>query len=247
MKSPWEDPQFAELSLKHLDAKFLPGTRQEVDFLEAALGLTPPAKVLDLGCGAGRHAIELARRGYQVVGVDISSRLLEAARQRAAQAGVEITCLQGSVADLPSLLGDAAEAAFDAAISIGEAGLGALGGWQRDVAFLRAVRTALKPGRGLVLTTFNGLRRYRQWQPGDERFDFLRGVQKWETPPTWQGTPLRETVRLYIPAEARLLFEMAGFENVRIYGCQPGQFEGQPLQIDDIEMMVIGRTPRGEI
>lgn len=47
------------------------------------LGLGDEASVLDLGCGIGRHALELARRGYHVVGVDRTARYLEIARARA--------------------------------------------------------------------------------------------------------------------------------------------------------------------
>lgn len=238
MRSPWEDRRFAEESLKRMDARFLPGTLQEVSFLEKVLGLEPKGSLLDLGCGAGRHAIEFASRGYKVVGIDISPWLLNVARRRADNAGVQITFLQGSVADLGELLVEGL--AFDGAISICESGFGVLGGWKEDLAFLKGVRAALKPKRRFVLTTFNGLRRYRQWKEGDERFRFVEGLQRWATPPEWDGTPLREEERLYIPSEIRMLFEMAGFEDVRIYGCAPGRFEGQALGIDDIEMMVVG-------
>ena len=238
MGSPWTDKRFAEESLRHIDAQFLAGTAQEVDFLERILGVASGERVLDLGCGAGRHAIEFALRGYKVVGVDISPWLLRVARQRASQAGVEVTFLQGSIAELGGVL--AGEAAFDGAISICESGLGALGGWREDLTFLQAVRAWLKAGRKFVLTTFNGIRRYRRWEEGDDRFDFIEGVQRWQTPSEWKGMPLKEEERLYIPSEIRMLFEMAGFQRVKIYGCAPGRFYGQPLQIDDIEMMVVG-------
>ena len=238
MSSPWTDKRFVEESLAHIDAKFLPGTPQEVDFLERALGIKPGGRVLDLGCGAGRHAIELASRGYVVVGIDISPWLLSVARQRAERAGVRVDFLQGSVAELGSLL--AGRDLFDGAISVCESGLGVLGGWKGDLAFLKSVKAVLKPGRKFVLTTLNGLRRYRKWEEGDERFSCVEGVQRWKTPPEWNGEPLKEEQRLYIPSEIRILFEMVGFSDVEICGCAPGRFEGQALQIDDIEMMVVG-------
>ncbi|NPA94431.1 MAG: hypothetical protein GXO58_03275, partial [Thermodesulfobacteria bacterium] len=52
--------------------------------------------------------------------------------------------------------------------------------------------------------------------------------------------PLKEEERLYIPSEIQILFELAGFREVEVFGCAPGRFEGQPLQIDDVEMMVVG-------
>ena len=56
------------------------GTVQEVDHVVAVLGLVPGERVLDVGCGTGRHAIELARRGISVHGIDISQRFIDIAR-----------------------------------------------------------------------------------------------------------------------------------------------------------------------
>ncbi len=53
------------------------GTAQEVEFLVQVLGLEPGMTVLDVGCGPGRHAVALAKRGISVVAVDISERFLE--------------------------------------------------------------------------------------------------------------------------------------------------------------------------
>lgn len=53
----------------------------EVDFLESVLQIPPGGQVLDLACGHGRHSLELAKRGYSVVGIDLSPRFIEMARQ----------------------------------------------------------------------------------------------------------------------------------------------------------------------
>lgn len=60
----------------------------EVQLVEGLLGLSPRARIVDLCCGPGRHAIELALRGYDVVGVDRTARYLEVAADRAQSAGV---------------------------------------------------------------------------------------------------------------------------------------------------------------
>src|SRR5262249_61837515 len=67
---------------------FTTGTEQEVAFLVDALALTPGARVLDAGCGPGRHALALARRGFDVVGVDLSSDFIRLARESAVELGV---------------------------------------------------------------------------------------------------------------------------------------------------------------
>jgi len=63
---------------------------QDVDRIESFLHLTPPLDVLDVGCGNGRHAVEMARRGYRVVGIDVAKRYLAQAREAAQKAGVAV-------------------------------------------------------------------------------------------------------------------------------------------------------------
>jgi len=75
----------------------------ECDFLEqifARYAQHPVRTILDLGCGTGGHALPLARRGYEVTGVDLSEHMLERARQKAAEAGLAISFHQGDIRSL---------------------------------------------------------------------------------------------------------------------------------------------------
>src|ERR687887_541943 len=77
-------------------------TKREVDVIEQALGLYPAARILDVCGGQGRHALELARRGYQHLTVlDYSDFLLDRGRWEAAAAGVNVTFCQGDARDMP--------------------------------------------------------------------------------------------------------------------------------------------------
>ena len=78
--SHWFEPVAEHLGAAYLRYSFTKGTRQEVEYLVEALGLSAGQRVLDVGCGPGRHASELARRGVLVHGVDISERFVELAR-----------------------------------------------------------------------------------------------------------------------------------------------------------------------
>jgi hypothetical protein len=69
-------------------------TPVEVDQIERLLALRPPQRILDLPCGQGRHAIQLARRGYEVTGVDLSPYMLGVARARAGASGVRVRWLE---------------------------------------------------------------------------------------------------------------------------------------------------------
>src|SRR5256885_2709028 len=77
-------------------------TKREVDVIENALGLYPAARILDVCGGQGRHALELARRGYQHLTVlDYSDFLLDRGRWEAAAAGVNMTFCQGDARAIP--------------------------------------------------------------------------------------------------------------------------------------------------
>jgi ubiquinone/menaquinone biosynthesis C-methylase UbiE len=89
-KSEWTD-FFDGHAPQYNDNCFTKNTVAEVDFLIERLLIPPGAAILDVGCGTGRHAVELARRGYRVTGVDISSGMLEQARQAAGAANVNIS------------------------------------------------------------------------------------------------------------------------------------------------------------
>jgi SAM-dependent methyltransferase len=75
-------------------------TRGEVDFIEMALGLSEDAAVLDVACGGGRHALELARRGYSVEGVDSSATLVAYATRRAYEDATRARFVRGDMRTL---------------------------------------------------------------------------------------------------------------------------------------------------
>jgi len=120
-------------------------TRQEADFLCQALRLEPPAKILDVPCGGGRHSLELADRGFQVTGVDLSSDFLTAARAGAAERGLTVTWEQRDMRDLPW------RGEFDGAFCFGNS-LGYLDD-QGNADFVKAVARTLKPEARFIVDT----------------------------------------------------------------------------------------------
>src|SRR3954452_7525693 len=87
-------------------------TQGEADFILKMLQVPPPARLLDVPCGGGRHSLALAARGYRMTGVDLSSDFLAAARAQAA-ANSAVTWEQRDMRDLPW------PEAFDGAFSFG--------------------------------------------------------------------------------------------------------------------------------
>jgi len=111
-------------------------------------------RILDLGCGAGRHVLELAARGYEVVGVDPEPAMLAYVREQAAQQRLTITATEGSLDDFR------VEGNFDLAICLMDT-LRFLLTDEVIVAHLRRVAACVAPG-GLYITDF--------WIPRDERW-----------------------------------------------------------------------------
>ena len=118
-------------------------TRKEADEIERLMSVPPGADVLDVPCGAGRLALELASRGYRVTGVDLSAESLQHAR--AADVERRVVWELRDMRDLPW------PDRFDAAFCFGNS-FGYLDD-EGDRAFLRAVAAALKPGGRFVLET----------------------------------------------------------------------------------------------
>jgi SAM-dependent methyltransferase len=203
-------------------------TREEALALMEILGIRRGAAILDVGCGWGRHAIELAALGFQVTGYDLSRRLLEEAESGAATAGVEVRWVLGDMRDLPF------EKAFDAALSLFSS-LGYFDEDEDDLRVLLGIHRALRPGGVLVLDTMHRdliAREFveRDWwstPDGDtvwveREFDAVAGISRerlrWRRPSGDEGEK-EHTIRIRAATEWRILLESAGFT---VEGCCGG-------------------------
>lgn len=118
-------------------------TRAEADFIQKQLKLAAGARVLDVPCGNGRLAIELARRGFRLTGVDIASEFIAEAKMKSSAGGVSIDLREGDMRNLPW------QDEFDGAFCFGNS-FGYLDD-QGNANFLKAVSHALRPGAALVI------------------------------------------------------------------------------------------------
>jgi len=228
----------------YMDNPFTRNTMQEVDFVLQELSLPKHSHILDMGCGTGRHAIELAKRGYRVTGVDISSGMLAEAEKAARAAEVKITWVHADAARFSSA------DLFDAAICLCEGAFGLLGKYddpfKHDLNILRNIGSVLKPGARLISTSLNGCRRIRQYSQKDVvsgQFDPVTMVEttemEYNTPEGQKSVLLRE--RSYVPTELAMLFRLAGLEVEHIGGGTAGNWGRRPIDLDEMEVMVIAR------
>ena len=126
-------------------------SRIEVDHIVARTGLAPPAEVLDLACGVGRHALVFATRGFSVTGLDYSAPFLRVARRSARAAGLRIRFVQADMKDIGARF---PAARFDLVVSLFNS-FGYFARRRDDARMLRAVHRVLRPGGALVINTLN--------------------------------------------------------------------------------------------
>jgi len=221
----------------YLDYGFTHGTAHEVDFLEDLLRLPTGARILDVGCGPGRHSLELARRGYRPVGVDISAGLVEVARRRAQVEGMSAEFIVADARDLPF------HGEFDAAICLCEGAFGIAGGDEGNRRILAGVARALRRGAPFVLQAINAFSVGRPLKEGAD-FDPYTCTSRWtETirSPEGEKRDVEFHCSAYTYRELKLLLEGAGFEVEAGYGTVAGSFSRKPLSADDVEIMMVSR------
>jgi cyclopropane fatty-acyl-phospholipid synthase-like methyltransferase len=225
---PWWE-SFFEGTWGELQAEGYPieRTRREVDFVSQALELSPGARVLDIPCGEGRHSIELASRGYTATGVDLSSRAISMARQRAMQQRVDAEFVH---ADMRSY---AADNTFEAAFTF----FGSFGYFSDadNLAFAKNIaRMLTKGGRFLidthVMESLFPRFRERNWawvndKPDSDRVleeckwdsESRRVVTKWTFVRASGVDSSVSSIRLYGYGELCDLLRAAGFREFRAF------------------------------
>lgn len=224
---------------RYLEQGYTEGTKQEVDFLLELLNLPPNARVLDVGCGPGRHSLEFARRGFRPVGIDIAEAFIGYANEVAAK---EKLPAEFRVMDARAL---EFESEFDAAVCLCEGAFGVAGDEVAHRQILAGVSRALCSGAPLVLTAINAFSATRNEDPAtytDPYTATSSWTQSFENP---QGET--QTFKMYCTAftyrELKWLLEGAGLEVLAGYGCVAGNFTREPLKLSDIEIMMVARKP----
>ena len=245
--SEWEEffDGHAPLYMKNV---FTKNTLAEVDFIIEELKLPQGCRVLDMGCGTGRHSVELAKRGYRVTGVDLSSGMLAEAKEAASKAGVEVEWIHADATQFKS------DALYDAAICLCEGAFGLLGKdddpVEQGLSILRNINRALKPDCKLMMTVLNGLalaRKYKQEDVEKGVFDPVALVEtypmEYETPEGKKSMMVRE--RGFTPTELKLMLGETGFELDHIWGGTAGNWGRRNIDLDEIEIMIVATKRTG--
>ncbi|MBN3038563.1 MAG: class I SAM-dependent methyltransferase, partial [Candidatus Omnitrophica bacterium] len=134
----WYESLFENYAHKYDKECFVQGTLGECDFIEQEINRDKSLKVIDIGCGTGRHAIELTKRGYNVTGVDLSEDQIKRAKEKAQEAGVAIDFQTQDARNL-SFNGK-----FDLAIMLCEGGFSLMETDEMNFEILKEATKALK-------------------------------------------------------------------------------------------------------
>lgn len=232
----WFNPLARFLGPAYLRNAFTKGTEQEVGFIVDELGLVPGMRVLDAGCGPGRHSLALAALGVEVVGVDLSEDFIALARAAADERGLDNVTFD--VHDIRSLPFDTE---FDAVVCLCQGGFGLLGGGIAEVDALRSLAAAARHGGRVAVSAFNAYFAVRYLEPSDT-FDAGTGVNHERA--TLRDDAGREQqfdlwTTCFTPRELRALAELSGLAPDTVYGVTPGAYGRNAPSIDMPEHLLI--------
>jgi len=247
----WYETLFENYGEKYDRECFAQGTIGECDFIEKELNFNKSLKIIDVGCGTGRHSIELAKRGYQVTGIDLSISLLKKAEEKANKAGVKVDFFRHDARNLPF------EKQFDVAIMLCEGGFPLMETDEMNYEILKNVSKSLKDRSKFIFTTLNGL------------FPLFHSINEFHTQGIMEGNAtyrskhfdlmtfrdynitkfvddngvekeLECNERYYVPCEITWLLKTLEFTKIEIFGATLGAFSREDkLKAEDYEMLVI--------
>lgn len=238
----WFEDLASHMKSAYLRYSFTKGTLQEVDFIIETTRVKPGDSVLDVGCGPGRHSLEFARRGYSVIGVDVSSEFITLARQQAEQEELRsCSFIKTDARDLG--VQEQLHNSFDLAICLCQGAFGLMIDDRQDIDILKGIRSCLSSNGVIVLSAFNAYFSVKHHE--NANFDAQRGVSHESTEiRNEQGESKKVDLwtGCYTPRELRMVFDHSGFDVLSISGVEPGSYSMAECSIDLPEYLVVARA-----
>ncbi|MCL2302990.1 MAG: class I SAM-dependent methyltransferase [Lentimicrobiaceae bacterium] len=254
MNKQWYEALYENYGQKYDRESFAQGTVGECDFIEKEINFDKSLKILDVGCGTGRHTIELSKRGYNVTGIDLSEAQLKRAKEKAAENNLSIDFQRQDARNLPF------NNEFDVVIMMCEGGFSLMETDEMNFEILKNVTKSLKPDAKIIFNALNAL--FPLYQSVDEfyastmeegnsqckntSFDLMtfreKSIVEFEDDDGNKKT-LNSNERYYAPCEITWLLKSLGYNTIEIFGARLGEFSREhKLTTKDFEMLVIAKT-----
>ena len=238
----WFEDLASHMKSAYLRYSFTKGTIQEVDFIIESTTVQPGNRVLDVGCGPGRHSLEFARRGFDVVGIDVSAEFVDIARKQAETESLKgCSFIKTDARDLGTNV--QLHDSFDLAICLCQGAFGLMIDDRQDIDILTGIRSCLTRSGVIVLSAFNAY--YSVKHHEDATFDALRGISHELTEIRNEQGEIKAVdlwTGCYTPRELRMVFDRSGFDIVSISGVEPGQYSLAECSINLPEFLVVARA-----
>jgi 2-polyprenyl-3-methyl-5-hydroxy-6-metoxy-1,4-benzoquinol methylase len=227
MNPEWYKEFFEEMGIEYEDYPFTKNTENEVNWMIKEYLTNPEMKILDVGCGTGRHATNLATKGYKnITAIDLSPSMIGAAREVAKERNVQVDFRVCDARELPF------EDKFDATICLCEGAFGLLENDTENYKVLKAIHQSLKKHGIFILTTLNLFR--------DDKFDPMTCRVESEMEITRKDGQTKTILcsdRSYTFPELKWVLEQHGFEV--LLGANP--FSKDPIKYGAMEFMIVSK------
>jgi len=247
----WYETLFENYGEQYDKESFTQGTLGECDFIEKELHFDRSLTIIDIGCGTGRHTIELTKRGYSVTGIDLSEAQLKKAREKARNENLKIAFLKHDARSLPF------DGEFDAAIMLCEGGFPLMETDEMNFEILKNAAKSLKGSAKFIFTTLNGLfplfHSIDDFHETDTKeagahyksvgFDLMT-MRDYNTTTFTDDDGNEHKIacneRYYMPSEISWLLKSLGFTKIDIFGAKIGAYSREDsLMTKDYEMLIV--------
>jgi D-alanine-D-alanine ligase len=214
---------------------------QEIEFLVDLMDLQVENAILDVASGAGRHSLELARRGFtNVTALDLSDQLLGIGQRAAEKVGVFVEFVKGDARAMRF------KAQFDAALIVGGGAFGLMETDTENQKILDSAFEALEPGGRVAVSGMSLLyliRNAKDLSGYDPQTGYMHSTERVQVEGgAVEDLPLAE--RYYVFPGLKRMMEQSGFRGIMGFGASPGRYSSRSISTEDTEILVYGVKPK---
>ena len=240
--SHWFEPIATHMSSAYLRYSFTKSSLLEVERLYKLLDLRKGDRLLDVGCGPGRHSQIFFEKGIDVLGIDISEEFIRLAKKDSLGASFE----------RQDALKMEFDAEFDAVVSLCQGAFGLLGGPTSikpendpDLILLEKIRKALRPQGRLAFSAFSSYFQL-QYLDDNDKFDAMQGVNEEKIQvrnPDGKEMDTKIWTSCFTPRELSLMLKQVDLKLINIWSVEPGSYELLSPNIGTPEFLILAERP----